>query len=612
MTTNYKPAPFEAHLMNNPNAAFAALIAHQASYSRRLATIYLCSLAGLMIICLVAQWSLVFSRYLRSVIFSLPGPREFEFRNSPRFWNWSKTEIFYAPLFRTRHRRPLLLGRRIHLGMLPTRLQAIAITTVLATNIFLCLYRIDWDKSHKPRLQLLIRTSTIAVSNLLPLTLIATVSNPLILLLGIPFDSFNIIHRWLGRLTIAETIVHITCVWIGFVENGGIRGIRYALGVHFIRCGLAAGCAFILILLLSPSFVRHRAYEVFLHCHIALVATALITLCWHLQNFRQRYFIYTALSFWIAARILRLETALYKSIGRNSCKALIDILPDDALRLQITCRRPWDPKAGQYIYLTIPSIGLWTAHPFSIAWTSESVPAQSANASPEGSPPTRPTITLLIRPQKGFTACLERQFTSDDPKSSQPVRTLLEGPYGPSPSMSHIDTAILIAGGIGITHVLSFIPPLLSAYRNGTPPIRQIVLVWTIRHHAELEWIRPFLEHYLQNPIRHCLSDEFDNIPQRKDVLRIQIFVTQPSSTEVIVPEGELLGLAPSRNTGVSTRTGRPEIGQVLKDEIREGAGRMAVVSCGPDGMMDDVRGCVRDVLREGHTVEFFEAGFGW
>ena len=30
------------------------------------------------------------------------------------------------------------------------------------------------------------------------------------------------------------------------------------------------------------------------------------------------------------------------------------------------------PKPGPYIYLTIPSIGLWTAHPFSIAWSEPS------------------------------------------------------------------------------------------------------------------------------------------------------------------------------------------------------------------------------------------------
>ena len=135
----------------------------------------------------------------------------------------------------------------------------------------------------------------------------ATVSKPLILVLSTPYDRFNTIHRWLARFTIAEIIVHITCVWIGFVENGGIRGVRHALSVPFIRCGLVTGCAFILILLLSPSVIRHQAYEFFLHSHIALVATAMIALCWHLLEFKQRYFLYTALSFWVATRALRLS-----------------------------------------------------------------------------------------------------------------------------------------------------------------------------------------------------------------------------------------------------------------------------------------------------------------
>ena len=76
LTTSYVPIPLEDHLSSDPNAAFAALIAHQAFYSRRLATIYLCSLAGLVILGLAAQFSLSFSRRVRDMVLSDRGTTE--------------------------------------------------------------------------------------------------------------------------------------------------------------------------------------------------------------------------------------------------------------------------------------------------------------------------------------------------------------------------------------------------------------------------------------------------------------------------------------------------------------------------------------------------------
>lgn len=48
---------------------------------------------------------------------------------------------------------------------------------------------------------------------MIPLILLAGRNNPLIWILGISFDTFNLIHRWIGRLVVVEALAH-TLAWM--------------------------------------------------------------------------------------------------------------------------------------------------------------------------------------------------------------------------------------------------------------------------------------------------------------------------------------------------------------------------------------------------------------
>lgn len=48
-----------------------------------------------------------------------------------------------------------------------------------------------------------------ATVNLIPLILLAGRNNPLIKLLEVPYDTFNLIHRWLARIVVFETLAHV-------------------------------------------------------------------------------------------------------------------------------------------------------------------------------------------------------------------------------------------------------------------------------------------------------------------------------------------------------------------------------------------------------------------
>ncbi len=143
--------------------------------------------------------------------FAIPSPQ----------WGKMKSMILYAPLFRTRHNREFKLSTAINMGTLPSRFQSIFIGAIVATNVILCVYGMQWTTPRKKVLSdLRNRTGTISVANLIPMIVMAGRNNPLIPLLNVSFDSFNMMHRWLGRLAILEAIAHTLCWMISKVDTG--------------------------------------------------------------------------------------------------------------------------------------------------------------------------------------------------------------------------------------------------------------------------------------------------------------------------------------------------------------------------------------------------------
>ncbi len=91
------------------------------------------------------------------------------------------------------------------------------------------------------------------------------------------------------------------------------------------------------------------------------------------------------------------------------------------------------------------------------------------------------------------------------------------------------------------------------------------------------------------------------SMPGRRNVLRIQLFVTRPRSTKE----------THSPSLTVQMFPGRPNVDALVETESREQVGAMGVSVCGPGGLGDDVRRAVR--RRQGvRNVDFLDQGFGW
>ena len=238
-------------------------------------------------------------------------------------------------------------------------------------------------------------------------------------------------------------------------------------------------------------------------------------------------------------------------------------------------------------------------HPFSIAWSvsrptpylaleDEKLPTSKCDLDLPEPARTTTTIYMVIAKRTGMTATLYDRARAS-PTGVITMSGLVEGPYGGLNSMHSYGTVILFAAGIGITHQLGHVRDLLQRHAAGTVATRRIVLVWSVKNTETLEWVRGWM-------------DEILAMENRKQVLRLMVFVTRPRSAREVSSRSETVQMFP----------GRCDAKALLKAEMGKRVGAVGVSVCGPGAFADDVRAAVRDVGVMGGTCDFVEEAFTW
>lgn len=146
--------------------------------------------------------------------------------------------LIYAPLFGRRHNREFRIFRgRMHMGTIPTRIETTLIISYSALNAVFCVVMIDWSKRISESLHIFIGTTgTLAIVNLIPLVITAGRNNPFIPILRVSFDTFNLVHRWIGRIIVAEGIAHALAVVVRLAMES--RLIFDTLLLYILTCPL--------------------------------------------------------------------------------------------------------------------------------------------------------------------------------------------------------------------------------------------------------------------------------------------------------------------------------------------------------------------------------------
>src|SRR5690606_7404093 len=128
------------------------------------------------------------------------------------------------------------------------------------------MFVLDWDSENKFAFcaELRGRSGTLALVNMVPLIILAGRNNPLIPLLQVSFDTYNLLHRWMGRVVVIDSVIHTIALAIPAVADLGWDGAsKLAVSELFLASGLIGTVCMAFILLTSFSPVRHAFYETF-------------------------------------------------------------------------------------------------------------------------------------------------------------------------------------------------------------------------------------------------------------------------------------------------------------------------------------------------------------
>ncbi len=171
----------------------------------------ICGFMAFVIVC----WriTIVSVKYVR-LLTCLTNDKQRYFLAPYRKYATLKKHFLDAPIGSKRHNREFQLSTAVNMGMLPTRFQFIFLVLYLATNLIFCVIRIHWDQPYRiVAIEVRHRTGILAVVNMVPLFLMATRNSPFIYWLDMSFQTFNLFHRWFGRIVVFESLVH-TLAWL--------------------------------------------------------------------------------------------------------------------------------------------------------------------------------------------------------------------------------------------------------------------------------------------------------------------------------------------------------------------------------------------------------------
>ncbi|KAM0321458.1 hypothetical protein ACHAQA_010105 [Verticillium albo-atrum] len=188
---------------------------------------------------------------------------------------------------------------------------------------------------------------------------------------------------------------------------------------------------------------------------------------------------------------------LYREIRARRTTDITRVIrhPYDVVELQFN-KPSFKYKAGQWLFLQVPSISRYQWHPFTIT-----------------SCPHDPHVSIHIRQVGDFTRSLgdavgagsaQSKFYDDqDPMGiydvvlQQQMPSLrIDGPYGaPAEDVFENEVAILIGMGIGVTPWASILKNIWYLRQGSKPPtrLRRIEFVWVCKDVNSFEWFQSLL-----------------------------------------------------------------------------------------------------------------------
>lgn len=231
--------------------------------------------------------------------------------------------------------------------------------------------------------------------------------------------------------------------------------------------------------------LRRKFYEFFVVVHVPVSIALLGLLFWHCHNYLTSWhYLWATTAIWLASYIFRLLYLNWTNPFQVSWgigeEAAVTVLEDNAVKVTIPTRVRWKP--GQYIYLRMPGVSLFENHPFTIASLfSDDYPSDYGEKYRD--------MVVVFRPFGGFTKKVLDSALDHGPWWT--YRAFIDGPYGGMRRrLDSFEHVVLIAGGTGITAIVSQLLDLIKRMRDGKAVTRSIHLLWAMKRPETMEWFK--------------------------------------------------------------------------------------------------------------------------
>lgn len=497
--------------------------------------------------------------------------------------------LILPPLLRFHHATPYRVFRYFTF-QLPTRVTSLTVLGFIALNYILMfvelpgganmsLYKFgyNWYLSS--------RSAQLVLMKLPLVFLFCGRNNFLLIFTGWSLNEFSIFHKWVGRITIIDAIIHGAAA-TNILEKWGVYSIYTRHDAH-VHWGFASMAFMSAIFAQSIHWIRRLNYEFFKYVHVCLSIVFLATTYKHVMySYYGLPYMYACWAVWIFDHLVRWTRILISGFAKASF-----VYHGGVLEITIHHSRWWQPRGGYHAFIHVLTIDkFWQSHPFSLM-----------RAVKEGE---QDAIKIIARAKDGITRdwvekCIKNGGSFD-------CRVLVDGPYGTPRNFKFFDELVFIAGGIGISSPYAY---LQNKVRRDTH--QMISLYWGIPNEEPLTWFSTELE-YLANSGKFTIHIFVGLDPGDNSSIMApgEQFLSQFSDTSM---GNEKDPFKTSLQGNVHFYSHQMDVPAIITDHIINSQGPTAFLTCGPADMNDTSRlAFVSNFEKSRYLCEHFEEHFSW
>lgn len=484
----------------------------------------------------------------------------------------------------------------VTIGLFPTRLESIVLFFYFALFFIFCGVRYEYvqhdtiwtTREGQAARYPGDRIGILTLYGFLLSFLFAGRNNFLLWLTGWKQSTFYTFHKWVSRINFIGALIHAGAM---DRQSRGLGKLQSRMKTTWYRWGIIATAMVGGAIFLAMFPIRKQYYELFLFSHIVLIAIALVGIWIHAKDFGYQAFAYTMAAIWCFDRFVRIVRLVY--FGAR--KAKVSIVSDEVLKVVVPRHKLWKAFPGAYgfVHFLKPTT-FFQNHPFTVIETDEK------------------EVTFLVKIKGGVTTQIHT-FLRNQPNQTCEIRVTIEGPYGTPSSIKHYDSVVMYSGGTGISGPYGH---ALNNIKKGKQ--QHMKLYWVIRHWHSVDWVYDELLKlknssvqviiYVTNPssavglkFSSSSSDETDSLEQ-------------VSKDDVETDEKSLhYEKITSSLDFVEFRFGRPNIEELVRQDIAEANGTLAILTAAHNALVDDVRYSVSKYLDlNSARTDYFEELQAW